>query len=59
MVTLPETNIFAENWWLEDEISLCKGPFSGAKVLVSGRVVIVTIVKCGLKGSIVNRGLVE
>ena len=35
--TLPETNIAPENWWLEDEISLWDGLFSGA-MLFSGRV---------------------
>ena len=30
MSTLPETNIAAENPWLEDEISFWDGLFSGA-----------------------------
>ena len=36
-ITLPETSLAPENWWLEDEFSFWDGPISGA-VLVSGRV---------------------
>ena len=35
--TLPETNISPENQWLEDDISIWDGLFSGA-MLVSGSV---------------------
>ena len=37
--TLPETNLSSENPWLEDEIPLGPGLFSGAKMLVPGSVV--------------------
>ena len=42
-VTLPETNIAPENEWLEDDpFLLVFGLFSGAKMLVSGRVYTLT-----------------
>ena len=36
-ITLPESNIAPENWWLGNEFSFWDSPFSGA-MLVSGRV---------------------
>ena len=37
-LTLPETNIATENWWLENEISFCDGLFSGA-MIVTGSII--------------------
>ena len=37
-VTLPKTNIAPKIWWFPIGISFSKGLFSGAKMLVSGRV---------------------